>query len=215
MTGPVLDVRGVTHRHRRSDVAVLTDVSLAVRAGETVALAGRSGSGKSTLCHLAAGFGAPREGRVLVAGRPAADVDDWAVRGFLPQRLGISDELTVAENVTLPRVVRGLDPDVDRLLALLDLEAVAGQPATRTSLGEQQRTGLARALALAPALLVLDEPTGHQDDDHVGLVLEALAAASSGGSAVLVATHDERVIATADRVLRLADGVLLPPVSGP
>jgi ABC-type lipoprotein export system ATPase subunit len=151
---------------------------------------------------------------VLVAGRPAADVDDWGVRAFLPQRLGISDELTVAENVTLPRVVRGLDADVEALLALLDLEAVAGQPATRTSLGEQQRTGLARALALAPALLVLDEPTGHQDDDHVGLVLQALAAASAGGSAVLVATHDERVIARADRVLRLADGRLVTPVSG-
>ncbi len=210
---PVLDVRDVTHRHRGADHPVLTRVTLTVAPGETVALAGRSGSGKSTLCHLAAGFGAPREGSVLVAGRPAADVDDWAVRAFLPQRLGISDELTVAENVALPRVVRGLDGSVAELLALLDLQGVAGQPATRTSLGEQQRTGLARALSLSPALLVLDEPTGHQDDDHVGLVLEALAAASAAGSAVLVATHDERVIARADRVLRLTDGVLAAPVA--
>jgi ABC-type lipoprotein export system ATPase subunit len=204
----VLDVRGVTHRHGRSQPPVLTDVSLQVLAAETVAVAGRSGSGKSTLCHLAAGFAEPREGSVLVGGRPATEVDDWRVRAFLPQRLGISGELTVAENVALPRVVRGLDGDVAALLAALDLEGVAGQPATRTSLGEQQRTALARTLALGPALLLLDEPTGHQDDDHVLLVLDALAAASAGGTAVLVATHDERVIERADRVLRLAGGVL-------
>ncbi len=211
MSAVVLDVRGVTHRHGGSEVAVLTDVSLQVRAGETVAVAGRSGSGKSTLCHLAAGFAAPGAGAVLVAGRPATEVDDWRARAFLPQRLGISGELTVAENVALPRVVRGLDGDVAPLLAALDLEGVAGQPATRTSLGEQQRTALARTLALGPALLLLDEPTGHQDDDHVVLVLEVLREAAAGGTGILVATHDERVIARADRTVRLVDGSVRPP----
>jgi ABC-type lipoprotein export system ATPase subunit len=78
-----------------------------------------------------------------------------------------------------------------------------------TSLGEQQRVALARALVLTPSLLVLDEPTGHQDDEHVGHVLDALSRAGDDGSAVLVASHDDRVLAVADRVVGLADGSVM------
>jgi ABC-type lipoprotein export system ATPase subunit len=80
----------------------------------------------------------------------------------------------------------------------------------QTSQGERQRTALARALVLGSAVAVLDEPTGHQDDEHVGMVLDALKAAVAGGSLVLVATHDERIIDVADEVLRLHGGRIDP-----
>jgi ABC-type lipoprotein export system ATPase subunit len=204
--GWVLEVDSVGHRHPGTQTWVLRDVRFRVAERQIVALAGRSGSGKSTLCHLVAGFTRPAAGRLLVAGVEAHALDDWQVRAFLPQRLAVAGELTVAENVALPLFVRGREPAVAGLLEALDLQDVASRPVSDTSLGEQQRTALARALALDPALVVLDEPTGHQDDDHVALVLAALVAARDRGAAVLVATHDERVLAAAARVLTLVDG---------
>jgi putative ABC transport system ATP-binding protein len=209
----VLAADDVGHRQAGNDAWVLREVSFEVTAGRLVALAGRSGSGKSTLCHLVAGIARPVAGRLLVAGVPADAVRDWRVRGFLPQRPAVSEELSVAENVAMPLVVRGEGGAVDDLLERLDLRPVATRPAGDTSLGEQQRAGVARALVLDPALVVLDEPTGHQDDDHVALVLAALAAARDRGAALLVATHDERVLAAADRVLLLVDGRLSVPSS--
>lgn len=202
-----LEVRRVSHSHGSGSAAVrvLDDVSLSAVPGELVALAGRSGSGKSTLCHLVAGVSRPQHGSVLVHGRPAHEVDDWVARAFLPQRLGIAEELTVAENAFLPCRLHGLPADLG-LLDRLGLLAIADRPGVQTSLGEQQRTALVRALCTAPGLLVLDEPTGHQDDDNVELVLAALRAVTAGGTTTLVATHDERVLDAADRVVRLEGG---------
>jgi len=199
----LLEVRGVTHAF--GPATVLHDVTLDVAAGELLALAGRSGSGKSTLCHLAAGLGAPSSGEVLVAGAPARGIEDWAVTALLPQRLALAEELTVAENALLPCWLRGMTPP-DGLLRSLQLEDVAGAPVSRTSLGEQQRTALARTLSLRPRLALLDEPTGHQDDDNVERVLAALVAAREAGTTVVVATHDDRVLEAATRVVRLAGG---------
>lgn len=207
----MLDVVDVTQSYGSgSDVAiVLHAVSVQVAAAEIVALAGRSGSGKSTLCHLIAGLERPAVGTIHVAGRPAHTIKDWAAVSLLPQRLGLADELTVAENVLLPRRLRpgrAAATSADALLAALGLASIAGRLATQTSLGEQQRTAIARALVLDPDLAVLDEPTGHQDDERVDLVLAALKLAQSAGTAILVATHDERILAAADRVVRLQSG---------
>ncbi|MGX6606509.1 ATP-binding cassette domain-containing protein [Micromonosporaceae bacterium Da 78-11] len=208
MTGPLVDVRSVGHT--RGPTRVLQDVDLALTRATTVVLAGRSGSGKSTLCHLIAGVMAPTTGQVLVAGRPAHPAPDWATVSLLPQRLALDPDLTVAENILLPAALRG-HPAADDLLARLGLTAIAARPARDTSLGEQQRTALARALVLNPAVAVLDEPTAHQDDDHVHLVLDALAAAVDAGTLALVATHDQRVIAVADTVVRMRSGRIVPP----
>lgn len=203
----LVEVRGV--RHVRGTGAatteVLRDVDLTLRETALVVLAGRSGSGKSTLCHLIAGVMAPTAGEVLVAGRPAHRGPDWAEVSLLPQRLSLDPELTVAENVALPATLRGRDPDPD-LLDRLGLRPLAARPARETSLGEQQRTALARALVLRPAVAVLDEPTGHQDDDHVEMVLDALTGAVRSGTLALVATHDPRVIEAAGTVVRMHSG---------
>lgn len=130
---------------------------------------------------------------------------DWGVCSLLPQRLALAPEMTVAENASLPARLRAR-PDGPALLERLGPDAVRDRPAGATSLGEQQRTALARALALRPAVAVLDEPTGHQDDEHVGLILDTLTAAAGAGSLVLVATHDHRVVDIADATVNLRAG---------
>lgn len=208
MTG--LEVTTVAHGYgvgtRR--VEVLHDISLAVAPGELVALAGPSGSGKSTVCHLAAGIEAPERGTVTLDGRPAAEIADWALIAAVPQQHGLLAGLTVRDNVCLPAHRAGVDPAATfaGLAEALDLDAFVGRGVTDTSLGEQQRVAVARALVLAPRLAVLDEPTGHQDDDHVTQVVATLASAARAGTAVLVSTHDQRVWEVADRVVRLDEG---------
>lgn len=198
MSPPLVRVAALRHR-------VLHDVDLELAPGKLVVLAGRSGSGKSTLCHLIAGIMAPESGQVLVDGRPAHRVADWAVVSLLPQRPALDPDLTVAENVFLPSGVRRRGLDVS-LLDRLGLGPIAARPARDTSLGEQQRSAMARALVLAPAVTVLDEPTAHQDDEHVGQVLEAITAAVRAGTLAVVATHDQRVIDVADRVIPIVSG---------
>jgi ABC-type lipoprotein export system ATPase subunit len=182
---------------------------MSVGAGELVAVAGRSGSGKSTLCALIAGLCAPTSGSVMTAGRPAHEVRDWGLVALLPQAIAIAEELTIAENVGFPRLLRGHSIDAE-LIADLDLAAVANRPAAETSLGEQQRAALGRALALDPVIALLDEPTSHQDDEHVEMVLGLLRAVVDAGTTMLVATHDERVLSIADRVVRLEAGRVQP-----
>ncbi|RJK96128.1 ATP-binding cassette domain-containing protein [Vallicoccus soli] len=192
---------------------VLRGVDLALGPGRLVALAGRSGSGKSSLCHLVAGVARPSAGTVRVAGHPAHAVRDWGTVALLPQRLALVPELSLAENVLLPRRLGRAGPCAPQdgagdLLDRLGVARVAHRPAQEASLGEQQRAALARALHAGPAVAVLDEPTGHQDDDHVALVLAAVVAAARRGTLVLVATHDERVSGAADARVRLHDGAV-------
>lgn len=208
MTG--LEVVGVGHGYGAGSgrVEVLHDVSLTVAPGELVALAGPSGSGKTTVCHLAAGVERPERGSVTLDGKPTAGVADWALIAVVPQQHGLLAGLTVEDNVCLPAHRARRDPAAPfaRLVEELDLGTFARRVVTETSLGEQQRAAVARALVLDPRLAVLDEPTGHQDDDHVAQVVAVLAAAAHAGTAVLVATHDARVWEVADRVVRLDEG---------
>ena len=199
----LVEVRSVGHAR-----GVLHDVTVSFEAAELAVVAGRSGSGKSTLCHLIAGVMRPSEGEVLVAGKRPYPAPDWATVSLLPQRLALEPELSVAENVQLAASLRRVPPDPE-LLDRLGLAGIAGRPARDTSLGEQQRTAIARALVLRPAVAVLDEPTAHQDDEHVHLVLGALRAVVAAGTLAIVATHDQRVIDIAGTVVRLASGRLL------
>lgn len=218
MPEPLLRVEHVTHRLGGGSEPVLRDVDLLVDGPQLVALAGRSGSGKSTLCHLIAGLGAPQSGQILLDGRPAHEITDWGLVSLLPQRLALVEELSIAENVLLPTVLvagRGSTAGGERLIDALGLGELAGRRAKQVSLGEQQRTALARSLVLHPRLAVLDEPTGHQDDEHVDLVLAALTSARAGGTAVLVATHDDRVLEIADRVVRLQRGQVVASQAAP
>lgn len=218
MTGTVLEFRRVTHTYaprHSSAVTALHDVDLVAERGELVCVSGPSGSGKSTLCHLAAGLERPLQGTVRVNGHAPDLLRDWRLVAVAPQRHGLIPDLSVAENVWLP-VHYGArhageegahgDGAVAAALELLDIAHLEGRMARQTSLGEQQRAAVARAIVLRPSLVVLDEPTSHQDDEHVDQVLEAFLAVREDGTALLVASHDERVMDVADRTVRLDEG---------
>lgn len=197
---PVIVLEHVTKRY--AGAAVVDDASLAVRAGELAVLLGRSGSGKSTLLMAAGDWLRPDEGTVHLPG------PSWHETAHLAQRFGLLPELSVAENVGLPLRLRGVSDDtrVAEVLTQLGLSELADRLPGETSIGQQQRTALARAVVDRPAALLADEPTSHQDAGSAGLVWSALDAACADGTACLVATHDEAASTHADRVWRIADG---------
>jgi putative ABC transport system ATP-binding protein len=202
-----------SYRHGSETVQAVRDASLELRRGELGVLLGRSGSGKSTLLTLMAGWQQPDAGEILRQGRAVSPADRrWGSLGYLPQRFGLIPELTVRENVELPARLAGrrqeLASEVDRLVERLGLGELAGRRPTETSIGQQQRTAVARALVLRPALLVTDEPTSHQDAGWHDEVWLLLAEAAAAGTACLAATHEPEAAGFATRVWQIAEGVI-------
>lgn len=215
----VLEASGLSKSFRRGpeEIHALTGAELRVASGEVVALVGPSGSGKTTLLSVLAGWEAPDEGRISWLGKAVARPQDlrWDEMAIVPQTLGLVEEMTVRENVELPVRLspspsEGLRERPERLLAAFGLSGLADRLPSEISLGEQQRSALARALVLAPRLLMADEPTGHQDVVWTRGVLRALVAAASEGTACLIATHHRAIVRYADRVLSIRDGRLEP-----
>jgi ABC-type lipoprotein export system ATPase subunit len=208
---------GLVKRYRRGveTVSALAGVDVQVNSGEFVALVGPSGSGKSTLLALLCGWETPDEGRLAYLG-PLADRRPeslgWRDLALVPQAFGLVADLSLIDNVLLAARLRNTAADQEpRARALLQdfgLTHLADRYPHQASLGEQQRVAVARALLLRPAVLLADEPTAHQDRGHADGLLDAVTEAAHGGSAVLIATHDELAWARADRVLSMRDGVV-------
>lgn len=208
-------------------VRVLDGVDISVEPGEVVAVAGRSGSGKTTLLTIVAGWDAPDAGSVVVVGAeraphgPAARAPHgpaWSDVAVVPQSLGLLEELTVAENITLPGRL-GKDgtagsgtaaSDAATLMRQLAVDHLADRYPSEVSLGEQQRAAVARAAVVRPRLLLADEPIAHQDVERAEAVMFVLRRLADTGTACLVATHNELAFEAADRVLELHDGRLRP-----
>ena len=208
----ILEAWGLRKTYRREveTVAAVDGVDLQVKRSEVVGLVGRSGSGKTTLLNIIAGWEGTDEGSVLVAGRPPEPTTSWREIAVLPQKLGLIEEFTVRENVEYPARLTGSlrerTPFVDALLNALGLRDMADRYPREISVGEQQRAALARALVLSPLLMLADEPTAHQDRAFARRILDSVRSAASDGTACLMATHDEDVIAFIDRVLPISDG---------
>lgn len=216
----LLEVRGLrkTFTGGIEPVHALRGVTLAVAPEEVVAVVGPSGSGKTTLLMALLGWDEPDEGDVVWRGEPLPHLGrlGWDEVAVIGQRLGLVEELTVEENVDLPLAIAGVDEHeraerVEHALASLDLDPIADRTPAATSLGEQQRTALARALVRSPRLLVADEPTSHQDAERKRLVFRRLDDHRSHGGSCLVATHDPDTLSFCDRILPMDSGALQEP----
>ena len=187
-------------------ITAVARASLELHAGTFTVVRGPSGSGKTTLLNLVLGWDDPDEGTVRgVGGAPG-----WSSVAVVPQRLGLLEHLTVAENLTLPRRRDGGPQDLADVSSRLGIAHLADRFPADTSLGEQQRVAVARALLGAPRLLVADEPTSHQDEERTEQIHDGLVAAAANGAAVLVATHDPRIAVHATHRFVMTDGHLVP-----
>jgi len=223
MSEPVLVTRGLKRSFTQGDVTieVLRGVDLSVAPGEIVALLGPSGSGKSTLLQAVGLLEGGFEGSIRLNGEEAAELDDDGrtrlrrdLLGFVYQFHHLLPEFNAAENVVLPQLVSGAEPQAAReraeqLLGVLGLSKRLDHRPAKLSGGEQQRVAVARALANKPPLVLADEPTGNLDEHTADIVFaEFLALVRGEGSAALVATHNERIAGKMDRVVRLHEGRL-------
>jgi len=199
-------------------VRVLDGVSLALDAGQTLALTGESGSGKSTFLHVVAGLEAADSGRVRVAGHDVTTMDDAAraglrrgTVGLIFQQFNLIPSLDVATNIAFQaRLADRHDPAwCAALIDRLGLRAQAHSYPEQISGGQQQRVAVARTLAARPALVLADEPTGNLDettgDAVLALMLDLVA---ETGAALLMVTHSQRLAARLDRRLHLSHGRL-------
>jgi ABC-type lipoprotein export system ATPase subunit len=212
---PVVSVRELTkvfHHHGGDVVHALEGVSFDARPGELVGLVGRSGSGKTTLLNVIAGWERPSSGEVHWHDAVEASSPAWSDVAVVPQKLGLMEELTVEENIEYPARLAGtLDErsdDIEELIGVLGIGELRSRYPREASVGEQQRTAIARALSVPTTVLLADEPTAHQDTASAERVFAGLKRAADAGTAVVVATHNPEVIRHLDRVLTMEDGRL-------
>jgi putative ABC transport system ATP-binding protein len=228
--GNVVSAIEVTRRYGEGQAAVdaLRGVSLDVMAGELVAVMGPSGSGKSTLMHLLAALDKPTTGTVLIAGQDVGSLSDSEVTklrrehiGFVFQFFNLLPMLDAEENIRLPLSIAGEKPDPAFFENLLERVGLADRRSHRPaelSGGQQQRVAIARALVSQPSVVFADEPTGNLDSKTGAEILELLrASAEELNQTMVMVTHDANAATIANRVLFLADGVIveeLPRSSG-
>jgi len=218
----VVDARDVKRRYGEGATAVdaLRGVSLDVETRQLVAVMGPSGSGKSTLMHILAGLDKPTSGTVTISGTEITKLDDSHITrmrrdhiGFVFQFFNLLPMLTAQENVLLPLSIAGERPDQAWLDELLEKTGLAGRRAHRPSElsgGEQQRVAISRALITRPTILFADEPTGNLDSKTGGEILELMRdSVDTYGQTTVMVTHEARCASIADRILFLADGLIV------
>jgi putative ABC transport system ATP-binding protein len=223
----VVEARDLERRYGEGATAVhaLRGVSLDVRSGELVAVMGPSGSGKSTLMHILAGLDRPTAGSVQIAGTEISDLGDAQLTllrrehiGFVFQFFNLLPMLDAEENIVLPLSIAGerADPQwLDELLRKTGLGARRSHRPAQLSGGEQQRVAIARSLITRPTILLADEPTGNLDSRTGSEILELLRdSADAYGQTLVMVTHDARAASIADRILVLADGLIVRELVG-
>ena len=225
--GTVVRANDITRTYGEGTTAVeaLRGVSLDVQSGQLVAVMGPSGSGKSTLMHILAGLDKPTSGTVEIAGTEITTLNDTGLTrlrrehiGFVFQFFNLLPMLTAEENVVLPLSIASEKPDAAWLGELLKETGLADRRTHRPSElsgGQQQRVALARALVTRPTILFADEPTGNLDSKTGGEILELLRnSVDTYGQTTVMVTHEARAAVIADRILFIADGLIVRELTG-
>ena len=220
--GAVVSAVSLTRRYGEGEAAVdaLKGVSLDVQPGQLVAVMGPSGSGKSTLMHLLAALDKPTSGTVAIAGQDVGSLSDGKVTllrrkhiGFVFQFFNLLPMLSAEENVLLPLSIAGEKPDPEFFADLMNRVGLTDRKHHRPSElsgGQQQRVAIARALVARPTVGFADEPTGNLDSKTGQEILDLLRSSTSDlGQTMVMVTHDAQAASIADRVLFLADGVVV------
>jgi len=221
-TRTVVSARGVTRRYGEGDTAVdaLRGIDLEIERGKLTAVMGPSGSGKSTLMHILAGLDKPTAGDVEIDGINITKLNDADLTrlrrthiGFVFQFFNLLPMLTAEENVLLPLSIAGTKPDKSFYEELLQAIGIADRRKHRPSElsgGQQQRVAVARALVSRPTVVFADEPTGNLDTNTGGEILDLLRhSVDEFGQTTVIVTHEARAASYADRVLFLADGLIV------
>jgi putative ABC transport system ATP-binding protein len=204
-------------------VNALRGVSLDIQSGKLTAVMGPSGSGKSTLMHILAGLDRPNEGQVTIAGTDITELGDTELTklrrehiGFIFQFFNLLPMLSAEANVVLPLKLAGETPDrewVRELTTKVGLSERLSHRPSELSGGQQQRVAIARALVSRPTVMFADEPTGNLDSRTGGEILDLLRdSVTTLGQTTVMVTHDAHAAAIADRVLFLADGLIVKDI---
>ena len=218
----ILSVRNLKKYYNTGEntVKALDGIDLDICKGEFLAVVGTSGSGKSTLLHMLGGLDNPTSGEVIIDGRNISGLsrDELTVYrrrkiGFVFQNYNLLPLMNVYENIVLPIKLDGIKPDddyVEEILKLLKLEEKKYFMPNQLSGGQQQRVALARALAIKPAIILADEPTGNLDSRTSQDVLGLIKISSQNlAQTIVMITHNEEIAQMADRIIRIEDGKIV------
>src|SRR3954469_11750896 len=218
----VVAAHELRRRYGEGDTSVdaLRGVSLEVAEGNLTAVMGPSGSGKSTLMHILAGLDKPTAGEVSIAGTKISKLNDTELTGLRRQHIGFVFQffnllpmLNAEENVVLPLAIAGEKPDakwVAELMGKIGLENRRDHRPSELSGGQQQRVAIGRPLVGKPTIVFADEPTGNLDSKTSGEILDLMRdSVDTYGQTTVMVTHDPRAAAIADRILFLADGLIV------
>ena len=222
MPKPLIELKRVRKVFTTDEIEthVLSDVDLSIDSGEYVAIAGPSGCGKSTLLSILGLLDVPTAGEYLLDGAALHGLSATELArvrnrrvGFIFQSFNLIGDLTVAENVAVPLLYRGVPPDerkknVDEALRRVGMEHRARHDPSQLSGGQQQRVAVARAIVGKPSILLADEPTGNLDSKNGALVMDLIRDLHAGGATICMVTHDPRYAEHADRTIHLFDGRL-------
>ena len=217
----LLEVKSLSKTYGSGNTAVhaLKNVSFAVPKGEFVAIVGESGSGKSTLLNMIGALDTPTEGKIYIDGKDILSMNDDAMTvfrrrniGFIFQAFNLMPELTVEQNIIFPVLLDYQKPDMaylDELLSILNLKERRNHLPGQLSGGQQQRVAIGRALFTRPSLILADEPTGNLDSQNTNEVIALLKETSKKyEQTIVMITHSRSIAQTADRVLKVSDGML-------